>query len=35
MEAGECGLVAKEGESIVGSPIDVNDDPIAQIEGKI
>ena len=35
MESEECGLVAKEGEGIVGSPIDVNDDPIAQNEGKI
>ena len=35
VEAGDCGLVAKEGERIVGSPIDINDDPIAQNEGKI
>ena len=35
MEAGECELVAKEGEGIVGSSIDVNDDPITQNEGKI
>ena len=35
IEAGDCGLVTKEGEGIVGSPIDINDDPIAQNEGKL
>ena len=31
IEAGDCGLVTNEGEGI----IDINDDPIAQNEGKL